>query len=165
MGSQFEISPYHSASVSANQPPQGTNDGNVYNELLLQLLESQRQILEVQKQILAQLQATAAAQDPTNRWRHMLNKWNNQFPDLPQTCREILPTLERAYGVVLESLADELAQNDDKEALDNEYALQDFLDRYGARVGQLGNILNLVTPLAEVGAPRESSNQAGKKGS
>ncbi|MGF1578590.1 MAG: hypothetical protein ACFCD0_04430 [Gemmataceae bacterium] len=163
MGSQFEISPYHSASPASNQPPR-TGDGNTSNQLLLQLLESQRQILEVQKQILTQLQATAAAQDPTNRWRHMLTKWDNQFPDLPQTCREVLPMLERAYGVVLEALTEELADGE-KDALDNEYALQDFVDRYGMKVGQLGNIMNLVAPLAEAGAPRESSSSTGKEGS
>jgi hypothetical protein len=35
--------------------------------------------------------------------------------------------------------------------------LQDFLDRYGLRLGQLGNILNLVAPLAEAGPQSESS--------
>ena len=36
--------------------------------------------------------------------------------------------------------------------LDTDFALQDFLDRYGMRLGQLGTIINLVAPLAEAGA-------------
>jgi hypothetical protein len=35
--------------------------------------------------------------------------------------------------------------------------LQDFLDRYGMRLAQLGTILNLVGPLAEAGNQSEAS--------
>src|SRR5688572_7812987 len=99
-----------------------------------------RQLLEVQKQTLAQLQATAAAQDPSARWRALMARWAQHFPELPQACKKVLPTLERAYGAVVAALVEEL--NDRPEDhLDNEFTLQDFLDRYGMRLGQLGNVL------------------------
>jgi hypothetical protein len=49
---------------------------------------------------------------------------------------------------LISSLVEEL-RREGEDALDNDFALQDFLDRYGMRLGQLGNILNLVAPLAE----------------
>ena len=42
------------------------------------------------------------------------------------------------------------------DALDTDFALQEFLDRYGTRLAQLGTILNLVAPLAEACPPPES---------
>ncbi len=115
-----------------------------------------REILEVQKQLLTQMQATAAAQDAGARWRSLLARWKQDFPELPQACRRALPILERVYGTIIAGLVAELGQNGE-DSLDNDFALQDFLDRYGIRLGQLGNILNLVGPLAEASSQSESS--------
>jgi hypothetical protein len=110
-----------------------------------------RQLLEVQKQHLAHAQAVAAANDTGARWRAMVARWREQFPDLLDHCKEVLPVLERAYGSIIVSMLDEIRQQG-ADSLDNEFALQDFLDRFGMRLGQLGNILNLVSPLAETAA-------------
>jgi hypothetical protein len=42
---------------------------------------------------------------------------------------------------------------DDPDAIDNEFTLGEFLDRYGMKLNQLGTILNMVTPLAENAPP------------
>jgi hypothetical protein len=47
--------------------------------------------------------------------------------------------------------------SEDNDPLDNDFALQEFLDRYGMRLAQLGSILNLVAPLAEAGSQGESA--------
>lgn len=109
-----------------------------------------RQILEVQKQQLAILQAQQAAHDTTSRWRAFLARWREDFPDLAEFCKEVLPLLEKSYGTLIADLADHLRMNGSG-ALDNDFALQEFLDRYGMRLAQLGTILNLVAPLAEAG--------------
>jgi hypothetical protein len=115
-----------------------------------------RQILEIQREHLAHVQAAAAAHDTSARWRSMLARWREEFPGLPEACRYALPILERAYGAILSALTEELRQNG-SDALDSEFTLQDFLDRYGLRLGQMGNIVNLVAPLAEVAQQNESS--------
>jgi hypothetical protein len=115
-----------------------------------------QQILDVQQKQLSQLQATAAAQDQAARWRTLLARWREEFPDLPGSCKNALPILERAYGAIIAQLVEELRDNDD--ALDAEFALQDFLDRYGMRLGQLGNILNLVGPLADAANSQNESS-------
>ncbi|MBM4068813.1 MAG: hypothetical protein FJ271_07690 [Planctomycetes bacterium] len=119
-------------------------------------LEMLRQLLEVQRQQLAHSQAVAKAHDPMTRWRILAARWQQDFPDLLDNCREALPQLERAYASLIAALVDELRQNGD-DAVENDYALQDLLDRYGMKLGQLGNILSLVGPLAEAGSSNEAA--------
>jgi hypothetical protein len=106
-----------------------------------------RQILEVQREQLAYQRAAAAAHDMTARWRAFLSRWQQDFPELGENCRKALPQLERCYGQLLGDLTDKLSE--EEHGLDNEFALQEFLDRFGMRLAQLGTILNLVAPLAE----------------
>lgn len=117
-------------------------------------LEVLRHLLEVQREQLAYTRAIAAVHDHGARWRALLGRLQETFPDLPENCRHALPILERAYGGIINTLVEEL-RNEGPDALDNDYALQDFLDRYGMRLGQLGNILNLVGPLAEAAGQSE----------
>ncbi len=145
---QFDINALNAKPASPSQSGQPLEQTN-------QLLQ---EMLEVQRQILSQLQAAAAAQDASARWRSLLARWNEEFPHLPRACRQALPILERAYGAIVSDLVDELQQNEE-EGMANDFALQDFLDRYGIRLGQLGNILNLVGPLAEASAQKESSSE------
>jgi hypothetical protein len=113
-----------------------------------------RQILEVQREQLAYQRAAAAAHDMTARWRAYLARWQNEFPGLSEDCRRAMPLLERCYGQLI---ADLTARLTDEDGLDNDFALQEFLDRYGMRLAQLGTILNLVAPLAEAGPQNESA--------
>lgn len=122
-----------------------------------EIVELLRQLLEVQREQLAQQRAAAAAHDMTARWRAFLSRWQQDFPYLAEDCRKALPHLERCYGQMIHDLTDKL--NEDEHGLDNEFALQEFLDRYGMRLAQLGTILNLVAPLAEA-APSSQGESA-----
>ncbi|HEV3258923.1 MAG TPA: hypothetical protein VG013_18780 [Gemmataceae bacterium] len=113
-----------------------------------------RQILEVQREHLAFLRA---AHDAGSRWRAFAARWRDDFPNLAESCREALPVLERSYGALIAELAEHLRQQGSG-ALDNDFSLQEFLDRYGMRLAQLGTLLNLVAPLAEAAAQGESSS-------
>lgn len=108
-----------------------------------------REILTVQREQLAFLRA---AHDASARWRSFLLRWREDFPDLSQSCREVLPVLERTYGALIGDLAEHLRQQGS--TLDNEFSLQEFLDRYGMRLAQLGTLLSLVAPLAEASPPQ-----------
>lgn len=146
--SSFDVGSF---GANASQP----NNNNQSWETLAFLLQ---QILDTQQKQLAQMQATAAAQDTSARWRNLIARWKDEFPDLPDACKRSLPALERAYGSILVNMTEELADKEPHE-LDNEYALQEFIDRYGLRIAQIGNILNLVSPLAEQSTenkPKES---------
>lgn len=147
MSSQFDITYAMPATPAA--PADAAAQAALTTDLL-------RQILEVQREQLGQLQASAAAHDTASRWRSLLARWREDFPELPEACKTALPILERAYGSIIAQLVEELRENDD--ALDSEFALQDFLDRYGMRLGQLGNILNLVGPLADAANSQNESS-------
>jgi hypothetical protein len=141
---QFDIaSTYPTTSESSSASPTPAN---------VEMLALLRQILEVEREHLSFLRAT---HDANARWRAFLARWREDFPDLPDSCQQALPVLERSYSALISELADYLRQ-DGTETLDTDFALQEFLDKYGMRLAQLGTILNLVAPLAEASQQGES---------
>jgi hypothetical protein len=115
-----------------------------------------RQMLDVQKELLTVHKAMLAAMDGNARWRMLLNRWREDFPALSQSARDALPVLEKAYAGILSSLVEDLSDRGE-DCIDNEFALQEFLDRYGMRLGQMSHLLNLVSPLAEMAQQNELS--------
>lgn len=122
-------------------------------------LELLRQILEVQKEQLHLSRAMVIANDGGHRWRTFLSRWNEQFPDIAAACKQVLPQIERAYMEIMNELSERL-RDDGPHALDNEFDLSEFLDKYGMRLGQLGQIMNLVTPIAEAYVPPQPAEEA-----
>lgn len=116
-------------------------------DLLRQLLDTQREQLHLMKH-------SAAAHDHSGRWRAFLERWKNDFADVPAACKKVLPFLERAYMNLISDLTSHLDEHGD-DCAGNEFALGEFLDRYGIRLNQLGALLNLVGPLAEIAAQME----------
>jgi hypothetical protein len=114
-----------------------------------------RQIVDLQREQISLMKAAAAARDAGSRWRAFLTRWRDDFPDLSDGCRASIPALERTYAALIADLNEYLRQNGSG-ALDTDFALQEFLDKYGMRLAQLGTILNLVGPLAEAGSQAES---------
>jgi hypothetical protein len=99
--------------------------------------------------------SAAAAQDAQARWRNLLARWQSQHPEFANFCRQAYPLLEKAYVGMLDGMADELTQQGD-EALENDFSVQEFLDRYGMRVGQLSHLLSVVGPLAEAASQNDA---------
>jgi hypothetical protein len=121
-----------------------------------EMLDLMRQLLEVQREQLAYQKAAAQAHDVGSRWRAFLSRWKDDFPGLSEACRKALPALERSYGQLIVELTDHL-NGEEEDGLDTDFALQEFLDRYGMRLAQLGTILNLVGPLADAGLGGDAS--------
>jgi hypothetical protein len=142
---QFDVS--LSTSLPASDP--ATTPESETTDLL-------RQIVDIQREQLTHLQTFSAAHDTSSRWRAFLARWRDDFSDLPEACRQSVPILERTYGKLIAELTDHLCENGN-DALDSDFALQDFLDRFGMRLAQLGTILNLVAPLADANSPSEST--------
>jgi hypothetical protein len=133
--------------VTSTVPPPAAEPRPATSHQSPEVVDLLRQILEVQREQLAYQRAAAAAHDMTARWRAFLSRWKDEFPDLSENCRKAMPMLERCYGQMIADLTDRI----DDDPLDNDFAVQEFLDRYGMRLAQLGTILNLVAPLAEAG--------------
>ena len=146
MNSQFDVTPF------ASTPPEPPREGSVGIETVHLL----RQMVDLQREQLTMVRAALAGHDAGQRWRAFLARWRTDFPDLGDGCRESLQVLERSYATLMADLVEHLRQ-DGSGALDSDFSLQEFLDRYGMRLAQLGTILNLVAPLAEVSSQGEST--------
>ncbi|HMC89430.1 MAG TPA: hypothetical protein VKI17_07770 [Gemmataceae bacterium] len=141
---QFDMSARNFPAVNVPPPPATETDALL------------RQMVEIQREQLAHLKALLTAHDGAARWRAFLARWRKDFPELSDACKQALPVLERMYGKLIEEMTEHLSQNN-ADDLDNDFTLQDFLDRYGIRLSQLGTILNMVAPFAEAGSPSESA--------
>lgn len=111
-----------------------------------------RQLLDVQREQVALLRAQQSSQDHLSRWRAFLSRWEGEFPNIGGVCKQVLPAVERAYLTMVRDLTQQLQDSDN--ALEDEFMLGEFLDRYGIRLNQLGSILSQLTPLADA-APQE----------
>jgi hypothetical protein len=110
------------------------------------------QLVELQREQVALARAAAAAADNQTRWKNFLGRWRDEFPNIGQACKEVLPVIERTYLRIIQELADRL-RGEDADDLDNEYVLAEFLDRYGMRLTQLGAIVGQLSPIADATPP------------
>jgi hypothetical protein len=145
--------------TTANQAkPVPASGPEAVAELLRQLIDLQRdgfgQVLEVQREQLAH--ARQVHQENVQRWRNLLARWDKDFPDLAADCKRAYRQVERSYLALVQSLVADLLDQGE-EGFDSEFALQDFLDRHGMRLGQLGHLLAIIGPLSEAGG---NQNQA-----
>jgi hypothetical protein len=115
-----------------------------------------RQLLDVQREQANLLKAQLAAQDNAARWRAFLSRWSGEFPDIGGACKQVLPAVERAYLTMLKELTDRL-RADDPDDLTDDFVLNEFLDRYGIRLGQLATILSQLGPLADAAPPADNA--------
>lgn len=134
----------------------GAGDGAAPNPQASEVQQILRQVLEVQREQLAVLKAQQAANDHQSRWKAFLARWQHEFPGVGSACRSTLPIIERAYLNLIQELTDKLQSED--EDIDNEFALSEFLDRYGMKLGQLGAVLSQLGPIADAAQAESSSH-------
>lgn len=107
-----------------------------------------RELIDVQKEQLAYVRASHESQNGSSRWQNFLARWSEEFPAVGPGCLSALPHIERAFLGLLDEMTKRLA-DENEEGIDDEFSLGEFLDRYGMRLSQLGNVLNVLGPLAE----------------
>jgi hypothetical protein len=126
-------------------------------DALHQMMDLQREhfalLIDVQREHLNHVRT--AAQDSLARWKNLLARWQKEHPEFADRCKVAYPILEKAYVAMLVNLVEELSHDGD-EALDSDFSVQEFLDRYGMRVSQLSHLLSVVGPLAEAAAQNEA---------
>jgi hypothetical protein len=118
-----------------------------------------RELIDVQREQLAYLRAAHEVQHTSARWQAFLTRWAEEFPGVGDGCQKAFPVIERAFLRLLEEMSARLTDVD-ADDLDEEFALSEFLDRYGMRLSQLGNIVNVLGPLAD--AARNLGNTEGQ---
>ena len=109
-----------------------------------------------QQEQIGLLKAQIANQDNGAKWRSFLSRWENEFPQIGVACKQALPILERTYLGLIRELTERVNAAEAAD-LDDEFVLGEFLDRFGIRLSQLGNILGQIAPLADA-APTQTEN-------
>ena len=112
-----------------------------------------RQMLDLQREQVGLLRAQLAASDNLSRWRAFLSRWAEEFPEVGGGCKQILPALERTYMTVLQEVTERIRDIGDD--LEDEFVLGEFLDKYGIRVSQLGNMISSISPIADAAPPAD----------
>lgn len=159
---QFDIA---SNTVPAN-PSAGTTEAltaQMTLGVLQQMLDVQKaafqEIINIQREQLNHARALHA--ENLNRWRTILGRWEEHYPELPGNCKKIYPIMEKAYLSMLDNLAQDLVEQGG-DAFDSEFALQEFIDRNGQKLGQFGHILTVIGPISEVGNQQQQQNNESK---
>ncbi len=147
----MEVSPTGQAPTSTN-PPNPNNDPVV---LLHAMLNLQSQSLEIQKQILQNQQqqlelakeATQIAREQRARQIAELERWQNGHEGVIEQCKESLGQLEQVHSALMGELVNYVADNHEN-LVDGDYALTDFVDKFGPRLAHLNTMLAILRPLA-----------------
>lgn len=82
-----------------------------------------------------------------------LKAWREAHPDLAVSCREAAESLAKVHTEFLTGVAREACDNAE-DYVDSEYALGEFIDRYGPRLAHFNGVLQLFGQLA---APQQQS--------
>jgi len=133
--------------ISAGTPlsgrPTATGDLSETNGLLRELVENARKqndiLLEILSQVSLQHRQRAAE----------LKAWKESNPQLAKSCRQAAESLAHVHTEFLSNIAQEAADNAEGFS-DSEYALGEFIDRYGPRLAHFNGVLQL---FAQLGAP------------
>ncbi|EMI18652.1 hypothetical protein RMSM_04428 [Rhodopirellula maiorica SM1] len=118
-------------------------------ELLRQMVASQNQ----QNRLLQDLiQQNAAIQ---KQRAGELQQWKDSNPELSRACRQAAETLSRVQTGFLDSLTEEILENEDH-LMEGEFMLNEFVDRFGPRLAHLNGVLQVLAQLG-TGQPIQNS--------
>lgn len=76
-----------------------------------------------------------------------LGQWKAANPGLARRCKIAAETLSRVQNRFLESLTEEVADNEEC-LLDGEFMLSEFVDRFGPRLAHLNGVLQALSQLS-----------------
>ena len=155
---QFQFDMTSNLSQKPAAPVPEASVGQMVLGVLQQMLDFQRQSHQELMQVVAEQlnHARAIHVENITRWRNILGRWETDYPELPGNCKQIYPVMEKTYLHMLNSLSQELAEQGEG-AFDNEYELQDFLDKNGAKIGQFAHLLNVIGPICEVATQNQNN--------
>ena len=113
-----------------------------------QTLDTQRQILENQRQQLELArEVTQIGRDQRARQIGELERWQSSHEGVLDHCRETLGQLEQVHAALMGELAN-YVDGHHENLVEGDFALSDFVDRFGPRLAHLNTMLAVLRPLA-----------------
>ncbi|MFM8703466.1 MAG: hypothetical protein ACKOHG_06290 [Planctomycetia bacterium] len=144
---QIDIS---AASLPSAQSASLTGDPGETARLLRDMVVLQHKTCE----LLAELVNQVSLQ---HRQRNAeLKSWREANPELAASCRQAADSMAKVHTEFLTNLARE-ACDSAEDYLDSEYALGEFIDRYGPRLAHFNGVLQL---FAQLGTPPQAPGTA-----
>jgi multidrug efflux pump subunit AcrA (membrane-fusion protein) len=128
----------------------------VLANLQSQTLEIQRQQLDFQRQQL-ELAREAAQISREQRARQIgeLERWQAGHEGVIDHCKETLGKLEQVHAALMGELAEYVGEHHEN-LVEGDFALSDFVDRFGPRLAHLNTMLAVLRPLAAATKKAES---------
>jgi hypothetical protein len=155
---RMEVSPTGQTPVPV---PSGTTDPVVLLHALVSLqsqtLDVQRQVLENQRQQLDLARETVQiSRDQRARQIAELERWQNSHDGVIDHCREALGQLETVHASLMGELASYVDEHHEN-LVEGDFALSDFVDRFGPRLAHLNTMLAVLRPLAAAQRKQDNS--------
>lgn len=164
---RMEVSPTGQGPIPADA---GANDPmaslNVMVNLQSQSLEIQRQTLELVRQQTEMIrETTQVAREQRARQIADLERWQQGHADVLEHCQESLGKLEQVHASLMSDLSEYIDDNHEN-LVEGDFALSDFVDRFGPRLAHLNTMLAILRPLAaaaqrKAAAEKANTNTAG----
>lgn len=137
---RIDVSPANPESALVNQNKKAEGE---MTALLKQLVVGQQRQNEILEDLIDQM---GAAQ----RQRAMeLGQWREANPALARRCRAAAEALSQVQTEFLENLTIDVKENYEN-MLDGDFALNEFVDRYGPRLAHLNGVLQVLSQLSSV---------------
>lgn len=113
-----------------------------------QTYELQRQSLELQRQQFELVrETTQVAREQRARQVAELERWQQGHSRVLDHCRDALGKLEQVHAALMADMATYIDENHEN-LIDGDFALSDFVDRFGPRLAHLNTMLAVLRPLA-----------------
>lgn len=113
-----------------------------------QNLEMQRQIFEMQKQQLELARENAQFnRDQRARQIAELERWQQAHESVLEHSKQALGQLEQVHAAMMRDLAEYVDDNHEN-LVDGDFALSDFVDKFGPKLAHLNTMLAVLRPLA-----------------
>ena len=121
-----------------------------------QALELQRQSLELQRQQL-ELARESAQINREQRARQIaeLERWQNSHDGVLDLSKEALSNLEQVHAALIGEMSNYTSENQEN-LVEGDFALSDFVDRFGPKLAHLNTMLAVLRPLAVATRKTES---------
>lgn len=140
-----QFSAMFSIDVTADAATQQSASKIDANELICVLL---RQLVEGQAKEIKLLEEISHHVSHHHRQRQAdIGHWKQQNPDLARSCRIAAEALTKVQNEFIHRLTEDAFDNQEN-MLDSDYALSEFVDRFGPRMAHLGGMLHMVSQLS-----------------
>jgi len=136
---QIDVFPTFSPPQPVSTPIATDNSTQLYGLL--------SEFISAQDRQTALLEELVASISHTQRRRIVeLGLWKMSHPELAEYCKRAAKKLERVQTDLLSTVTEEIESNADV-LLDSEYALSEFIDRFGTKFLQLNSLLQILIQL------------------